>query len=149
MRFITFTLLLLMTLSINAVDNLIVRQSMGDKSISIASISHITFPTDGSGVVVNFTDGTSETFARGTFVSLRFNGSLSGIDKIASENQSGLIFSTDCSTISVADENVMIEVYPTAGALVAEGKGALNISNLVSGTYIVKAGTIITKIVKR
>lgn len=149
MRFITFTLLLLMTLSINAVDNLIVRQSMGDKSISIASISHITFPTDGSGVVVNFTDGTSETFARGTFVSLRFNGSLSGIDKIASENQSGLIFSTDCSTISVADENVMIEVYSTAGALVAEGKGALNISNLVSGTYIVKAGTIITKIVKR
>ncbi len=149
MRFITFTLLLLLTLSINAVDNLIVRQSMGDKSISISSISHITFPTDGSGVVVNFTDGTSEKFARGTFVSLRFNGSLSGIDKIASENQSGLIFSTDCSTISVADENVMIEVYSTAGALVAEGKGALNISNLVPGTYIVKAGTVISKIVKR
>lgn len=149
MRFITFTLLLLLTLSINAVDNLIVRQSMGDKSISISSISHITFPTDGSGVVVNFTDGTSEKFARGTFVSLRFNGSLSGIDKIASENQSGLIFSTDCSTISVADENVMIEVYNSAGALVAEGKASLNISNLVSGTYIVKAGTVISKIVKR
>lgn len=138
-----------MTLSINAVDNLIVRQSMGDKSISIASISHITFPTDGSGVVVNFTDGTSETFARDSFVSLRFNGNLSGIDKIASENQSGLIFSTDCSIISVADENVMIEVYSTSGALVAESKGSLNVSNLVPGTYIVKAGTVISKIVKR
>lgn len=138
-----------MTLSINAVDNLIVRQSVGDKSISIASISHITFPTDGSGVVVNFTDGTSETFARGSFVSLRFNGNLSGIDEIGNERQSGFIFNSDCSTISLADENVMIEVYNSAGSLVAEGKASLNISNLVSGTYIVKAGTLISKIVKR
>lgn len=138
-----------MTLSIKAVDNLIVRQSMGDKSISIASISHITFPTDGSGVVINFTDGTSETFARGSFVSLRFNGNFSGIDDIGKDKQSGFIFNSDCSTISVSDENVMIEVYNSAGALVAEGKTSLNISNLVPGTYIVKSGTLIYKIVKR
>lgn len=149
MRLIHFSLLLFMSLSLFAVDNMIVRQSTGDKAISITQISHITFPSDGSGVVVNFSDGTSEKYARGTFVSLRFNGNLSGIDQIGKEYQSGLILSSDYSTISVTDENVMIEVYSAAGTLVAEGKGSLNISNLVSGTYIVKAGTIISKIVKR
>jgi hypothetical protein len=43
----------------------------------------------------------------------------------------------------------MIEVYSSTGALVVEGKSTLNISNLVSGTYIVKAGNEIIKIVKR
>ena len=138
-----------MSLSLYAVDNVIVRQNTGDKSISISKISHISFPSDGSGVVMNFTDGTSEKYVRGSFVSLRFNGNISGIEEIWKDNQSGIQISADCSTISVSDVDKVIEVYSTTGALVVEGKSTLNISNLVSGTYIVKAGKEIIKIVKR
>jgi hypothetical protein len=138
-----------MSLSLYAVDNVIVRQNTGDKSISISKISHISFPSDGSGVVMNFTDGTSEKYARGSFISLRFNGNVSGIEEIGVAEQTGLSFSPDYTTISCADENAMIEVYSSTGALVVEGKSTLNISNLVSGTYIVKAGNEIIKIVKR
>lgn len=149
MRILHFTLSLFLSLSIYAVDNLIVRQSTGDKSISLSRISHISFPSDGSGVVMNFTDGTSEKYVRGSFVSLRFNGNISGIEEIGKDNQSGIQISADCSTISVSDVDKVIEVYSTTGALVVEGKSTLNISNLVSGTYIVKAGKEIIKIVKR
>lgn len=149
MRILHFTLLLFLSLSMFAVDNLIVRQSTGDKSVSISKISHISFPSDGSGVVMNFTDGTSEKYARGTFVSLRFNGNISGIESIGKDNPSGIQISADCSTISVSDADKMIEVYSTTGAMLVEGKSILNISNLVSGTYIVKAGNEIIKIVKR
>jgi hypothetical protein len=149
MRLIHLSLLLFMSLSLYAVDNVIVRQNTGDKSISISKISHISFPSDGSGVVMNFTDGTSEKYARGSFISLRFNGNVSGIEEIGVAEQTGLSFSPDYTTISCADENAMIEVYSSTGALVVEGKSTLNISNLVSGTYIVKAGNEIIKIVKR
>jgi hypothetical protein len=149
MRLIHLSLLLFMSLSLYAVDNVIVRQNTGDKSISISKISHISFPSDGSGVVMNFTDGTSEKYARGSFISLRFNGNVSGREEIGVAEQSGLSFSPDYTTISCADENAMIEVYSSTGALVVEGKSTLNISNLVSGTYIVKAGNEIIKIVKR
>lgn len=149
MRILHFTLSLFLSLSIYAVDNLIVRQSTGDKSISLSRISHISFPSDGSGVVMNFTDGTSEKYVRGSFVSLRFNGNISGIEEIGKDNQSGIQISADCSIISVSDVDKVIEVYSTTGALVVEGKSTLNISNLVSGTYIVKAGKEIIKIVKR
>ena len=149
MRLIHLSLLLFMSLSLYAVDNVIVRQNTGDKSISISKISHISFPSDGSGVVMNFTDGTSEKYARGSFISLRFNGNVSGIEEIGVAEQTGLSFSLDYTTISCADENAMIEVYSSTGALVVEGKSTLNISNLVSGTYIVKAGNEIIKIVKR
>jgi hypothetical protein len=149
MRLIHLSLLLFMSLSLYAVDNVIVRQNTGDKSISISKISHISFPSDGSGVVMNFTDGTSEKYARGSFISLRFNGNVSGIEEIGVAEQTGLSFSPDYTTISCADENAMIEVYSSTGALIVEGKSTLNISNLVSGTYIVKAGNEIIKIVKR
>ena len=149
MRLIHLSLLLFISLSLYAVDNVIVRQNTGDKSISISKISHISFPSDGSGVVMNFTDGTSEKYARGSFISLRFNGNVSGIEEIGAAEQTGLSFSPDYTTISCADENAMIEVYSSTGALVVEGKSTLNISNLVSGTYIVKASNEIIKIVKR
>jgi hypothetical protein len=149
MRLIHLSLLLFMSLSLYAVDNVIVRQNTGDKSISISKISHISFPSDGSGVVMNFTDGTSEKYARGSFISLRFNGNIGGVEEIGVAEQTSLSFSPDYTTISCADENAMIEVYSSTGALVVEGKSTLNISNLVSGTYIVKAGNEIIKIVKR
>ena len=110
MRLIHLSLLLFISLSLYAVDNVIVRQNTGDKSISISKISHISFPSDGSGVVMNFTDGTSEKYARGSFISLRFNGNVSGIEEIGAAEQTGLSFSPDYTTISCADENAMIEV---------------------------------------
>jgi hypothetical protein len=98
---------------------------------------------------MNFTDGTSEKYARGSFISLRFNGNIGGVEEIGVAEQTSLSFSPDYTTILCADENAMIEVYSSTGALVVEGKSTLNISNLVSGTYIVKAGNEIIKIVKR
>ncbi len=150
MRKITVTLLLLMAMSMSATDQLYVRQITGDSAYGISTISHITFPTDGSGVVLNFTDGTSKTFARSQFVSLRFNGDLSGLDFVGSNDNQALLYKNESAEIVLLGAEATIQVYSANGALVAQGEGSvLNVSHLANGTYIVKAGSLTSKIVKR
>lgn len=150
MRLLIFTLLLFMSLSLGAADNLIVRQSTGDSSFAIGQISQVTFPTDGSGVVLHFTDGTSQTFARSQFVSLRFNGDVSGLEMIGRTQEAALVYNAATSTIVLIGSEAPIFVYSANGSLVAEGTEAtLNVAHLANGAYIVKAGSLTSKIVKR
>lgn len=150
MRLLTFTLLLCVSLLASAANELIVRQTTGDTAYEIVKISQITFPSDGSGVVLTFTDGTSKTFARSQFVSLRFNGDLVGLDFVGSNDKEALLFDNAAALIMVIGEACDIQVYSVNGALVAEGYGnTLNVSELASGTYVVKAGSLTSKIVKR
>lgn len=139
-----------MSLSLGAADNLIVRQSTGDSSFAIAQISQVTFPTDGSGVVLHFTDETSQTFARAQFVSLRFNGDISGAELIGKDKDAALVYNAATSTIVLIGSEAPICVYSTNGSLVAEGvEATLNVAYLANGAYIVKAGSLTSKIVKR
>lgn len=134
----------------SAADNIIVRQKTGDTSHAISQISKITFPTDGSGVVFNYTDGTSQTFARSQFVSLRFNGNLVGAELIEKGHQSAIIYSPATETIMLLGADDVIYVYSSCGALVAEGNApTLPVAHLAEGTYIVKSGSLTSKFVKR
>ena len=149
MRKFSLTLLLSVSLFAFATDNIIVRQNSGDTAYGISTISSITFPTDGSGVVLNFNDGTSKTFSRGQFVSLRFN-QLTGADFVDSNDNHAILYNNSTSEIIILGDESAIEVYATNGALVAEGKGTvLNVSQLSAGTYVVKAAGLTSKIVKR
>ena len=150
MRKISLTLLLCVSLFAFATETLIVRQKTGDTAYGISTISHITFPTDGSGVVLNFSEGTSKTFSRAQFVSLRFNNDLSCVDFIDSNDNQAILYNNSSSEIIVLGEECAIEVYAANGALVAEGKGTvLNVAQLSAGTYVVKAAGLTSKIVKR
>ncbi len=150
MRFLTFTLLLSVFFSLGAADNIVVRQKSGDTTYAIAQISHITFPSDGSGVVINYTDNTSQTFPRTDFISLRFNGEMVGMDLVSKNEESALVYDAATATIILVGADAPICVYSSNGALVAETtENKLNVSHLACGTYVVKAGALTSKILKR
>lgn len=131
-------------------NDLFVRQTTGDQNYAISTISHITFPAYGSGVVLSFTDGTSKSFPRSMFVSLRFNGNISGADFVTSDDHNAIIYNNASAEIVVVGNECNIQVFATNGVVVAEGEGtSLDISNLLNGTYVVKAGSLTSKIVKR
>ncbi len=148
MRLFVLTLLFSITLPVFAVDNVIVRQSTGDTSYFISKISHISFPTDGSGIVLNFTDGTSKTFARGKYVSIRFNANLSGLEMVGSNNQTAILYNAETAEVSVVGMESKIEIYASNGMLVAKGENTVNISHVETGVYVVKAGVLTAKIMK-
>lgn len=99
MRYFTFTLLFLLSLTLSAVENLIVRQTSGDTSFAISQISHAVFPADGSGVILYFTDGTNQAFAKNDFVSLRFNTNFTGAELVGKDAESAIIYNNDCATL--------------------------------------------------
>ncbi len=149
MRIFLLTLLLSLTLPAFAQENLIVRQSIGDTSYSIAKISHITFPADGSGIVLNFTDGTSKTFAKGRYISLRFNSNISGAEMIECNDQMAIVYHVENEVVTLVGGEATVEIYSSNGTLVDEGENAVNVSHLSAGVYVVKAGVLTSKIMKR
>ena len=77
---------------------------------------------------------------------LQFNVTPSNINNIETKNA----ISLKGNTIIVNTDVESIKVYSLNGTLVTQSVGnMLNISNLGEGTYIVKAGSLITKIVKK
>lgn len=147
MRYFILTLLISFSLSATAVENLVVRQNTGDTRFSISTIKEITF--DGTGAKISFNDGTSQSYAKGTLVSLRFNTELSGVEDVALEGEAAILFDGNVITI-VGEDCEVINVYSLSGALVATGEGnELEVSELVKGAYVVQAGSLTTKIIKR
>lgn len=147
MRYFILTLLISFSLSATAVENLVVRQNTGDTRFSISTIKEITF--DGTGAKISFNDGTSQSYAKGTLVSLRFNTELSGVEDVALEGEAAILFDGNVITV-VGEDCDVINVYSLSGALVATGEGnELEVSELVKGAYVVQAGSLTTKIIKR
>ena len=135
-------LMAIIGLSMYAADELYVRQSDGDAKISISSIKEITFPS--GQVVIALNDGTSKTYNSSSFVSLRFNGNIgSGVENAMAED--GISF----DGVVVKSPQEGIAVYSTDGRLVAASEDAeVNVSSLANGIYIVKSGSLTSKIVK-
>lgn len=147
MRRITCLLMGVVALSMTATDYLFVRQKSGDTKIALSGISHITFPETG-GVVINNTDGTTETYANENLYSLRFNNNISSTSEIL-ENKNVEI-THDGTTVTVNVEGLGISVYALDGSLVAQGlNSSADISYLQPGLYIIKAGSVTAKIVKK
>ncbi len=134
-------------LSMTASDYLYVRQKSGDAKIALSAINNITFPETG-GVVINNTDGTTNTYADENLYSLRFNSNVSGVESVI-ENADVVIYN-DGDLITVNVEGIDIIVYALDGAIVAQGSNSsVEINHLQSGLYIVKAGCVTTKFVKK
>ena len=145
MRYYLITLFLALALSASASDEVVVIQSTGQTSWEISKIKELTF--DGNGVKFSFNDNTSVYYDKGSLSMIKFDTTLSGINSINKSEQ----------TISIADNCIIVEgntseikVFSLSGAAVAQGKGPkLDISSLEKGTYIVQAGSLISKIIKK
>lgn len=146
MRKFLLTLMLSFTLSLGANDNLVVEQSSGETVWTISTIKDVTF--DGNGASINFQDGSSVYYAKESLIKLKFkSGGQSSVAGINSENSSISIVN-DVITATAADDG--IQVFALNGAVVAQSNGnQLNIAHLTQGAYIVKAGSLISKIIKR
>ena len=138
----SFILMAIIGLSMYAADELYVRQAGGDTKISISSIKEITFPS--GQVVVALNDGSSKTYNSTSFVSLRFNGNIgSGVENAMAEDA----ISFDGVVVKSSQEGIAI--YSADGRLVVASEGAeVNVSSLAGGIYIVKSGSLTSKIVK-
>lgn len=148
MRFLSLTASLLIAISSFAAgNNMVVRQKSGDTSIALSSISRITFPT-GGGVMISLTDGSSQSYTHENLYSLKFNSaSTSVIEQTGFTGNDAITF--DGSIITVTSGNTGITVYSLDGQIVAAGiTSQLDVTHLVSGVYIVKAGCLTAKIIK-
>lgn len=136
-------LVLLLALPVFAAEIIYVRQKGGDTQLSVSSIKDITFPT--GSVVVTMTDGSTKTYSSSNFVSLRFDGNINvGIEGVE-DGFDGIIY--DGEIVKAPQEG--ISVYSTDGRLVlATEESTLEVSSLSNGVYIVKSGSLTTKIVK-
>lgn len=136
-------LILLLALPVFAADIIYVRQNSGDTQLSISSIKEITFPS--GSVVVTMTDGSSKTYSSSTFVSLRFDGNATvGIDGVE-DGANGIVY--DGVVVKAPQEG--ISVYSTDGRLIlSTEESTVGVSSLSNGVYIVKSGSLTTKIVK-
>ena len=145
MRYYLITLFLSLAMSAFAADEVVVIQSTGQTSWEISKIKELTF--DGNGVKFSFNDNTSVYYDKGSLSMIKFDTTLSGINSINKSEQ----------TISIADNCIIVEgntseikVFSLSGAAVTQGKGPkLDISSLENGTYIVQAGSLISKIIKK
>ena len=138
----SFILMAIIGLSMYAADELYVRQTGGDTKINISSIKEITFPS--GQVVVALNDGSSKTYNSSSFVSLRFNGNIgSGVENAMAEDA----ISFDGVVVKSSQEGIAI--YSADGRLVVASEGTeVNVSSLAGGIYIVKSGSLTSKIVK-
>ena len=133
---------MLLSVPVFAAEDLYVRQNSGDTKISISSIKEISFPS--GQVVVAFNDGSTKTYNSSSFVSLRFNGNIgSGVENAMVEDA----ISFDGVVVKSSQDG--IAVYSTDGRLIIASEGTeINVSMLASGIYIVKSGSLTSKIVK-
>lgn len=148
MRYFILTLLISCALPLSAAtEYLVVRQKTGDTSFSITTIKEITF--DGTGAKIAFSDGTTQSYAKGALVSLRFNNGLSSIEGESILAAPSILFDGEVITV-VGIDCELITVYSLSGALVAIGEGnSLDVSELIEGAYVVQAGSLTSKIIKR
>lgn len=144
MRKILLLFMLAVSISVFASDVLIVKQNDATTSWTISTISEITF--DGKGVKIAFNDGQSVYYSSDNLNMLQFNVTPSGMNSIEAKNA----ISLKGNTIVVSTPVESIKVYSVSGSLVTQAAGqSIDISQLGEGTYIVQAGSLISKIVKQ
>ena len=144
MRYFLLSLFLSISLASFASDELVVEQTTGKTTYSISNVKELTF--DGKGVNITFSDNTSAYFKAETLSMIRFNATASGINEINTEQR--IVIIDDCVIVNGNKGDIII--YSLNGAIVAQGKGEkLNVSHLNDGSYIVQAGSLISKIIKR
>ena len=136
-------LAMLLALPIFASDIIYVRQKGGDTQLEIGKIKEISFPS--GSVVVTMTDGSSKTYSASSFVSLRFNGNVNvGIDDVV-DGANGIVY--DGEIVKSSHEG--ISIYATDGRLVlSTNESSLEVQSLSNGVYLVKSGSLTSKIVK-
>lgn len=144
MRYSILTLLLSLSLSAVATDELIVCETSNETKWAITTIKELSF--DGKGVKIMFNDETSVYYSNETLNMLKFNvTSSSGLNDL-NERQNGISLN---GNIINTTKDTDIYVYSFSGRLLAHKKGSsLDISNLPNGAYIIKAGNSISKILK-
>lgn len=105
---------------------------------------------DGDNVVLHFSDGTEET-ADMESVAIAFDNATTGIDQVKAFN---LVGTTDGNIhLSGVQCGERIEVFDASGK-VAQTKASsdtasLDITNMKSGVYVLRAGNTVIKFVKR
>lgn len=141
-KIVSLFLIMLLSVPLFAAEDLYVRQNSGDTKISISSIKEISFPS--GQVVLALNDGSTKTYNSSSFVSLRFNGNIgSGVENAMVEDA----ISFDGVVVKSSQDG--IAVYSTDGRLIIASEGTeINVSMLASGIYIVKSGSLTSKIVK-
>lgn len=106
---------------------------------------------DGDNVVLHFSDGTEET-ADMESVAIAFDNATTGIDQVKAFN---LVGTTDGNIhLSGVQCGERIEVFDASGKKVAQTKASsdtasLDITNMKSGVYVLRAGNTVIKFVKR
>ncbi len=134
-----------LAISVYAVDYLFVREKTGDTQIAISDIESITFP-DGK-VVITKVDGNSYDVADDKIYSLRFNGNSSEICVLPLDDKKEITY--DGTTVAVANGG-RITVCTIDGRVIATSEnGAVDVSELNNGVYIVTSDSVTTKIVKK
>ena len=137
------TLVLASASTASAFDALYVRQTTGDTKFAIADITEIAFLDEGVSVV---TAGGANLYGYDNFCSLRFNQEhTGGVESTFAD----VNYKFDGSMVAVPGA-ASIEVYSFDGSKVlgVEGDKA-DVQLLSAGVYVVKAGNVAFKIVKR
>ena len=136
-------LMMLLVLPIFAADTIYVRQKGGDTQFEIGKIKEISFPS--GSVVVTMKDKNKKTYSASTFVSLRFNGNVNvGIEDIE-DGANGIVY----DGVIVKSSQEGISIYSTDGSLIlSTDESSLEVQSLSNGVYIVKSGSLTSKIVK-
>lgn len=144
MKLFFLTMLLCINMPIIASNEVIVKQTSGETSWTIASIKELSF--DGNGVKFLFTDNTSVYYSKETLNILKFNVSISGIEHLNETKQ----ISITGNILTISGNTNDIKFFSLDGQLVMQAKGSqVDISGLPNGAYIVKTDSLTTKIVKR
>ena len=136
-------LMMLLVLPIFAADTIYLRQKDGDTQFEIGKVKEITFPS--GSVVLTMTDGSSKTYSVSTFVSLRFNGNVNvGIDDVV-DGANGIVY----DGVIVKSSQEGISIYSTDGSMIlSTDESSIEVQSLSNGVYIVKSGSLTSKIVK-
>ena len=106
---------------------------------------------DGDNVVLHFSDGTEQA-ADMESVAIAFDNATTGIDQVKAFN---LVGTTDGNIhLSGVQCGERIEVFDASGKKVAQTKASsdtasLDITNMKSGVYVLRAGNTVIKFVKR
>ena len=144
MRYFLLTIMMSLSLSLFAGDEVVVKQSSGETTWAISSIKEISF--DGNGVKLLFTDDTSVYYSKETLSMLKFNVITSGIEELNDTPQ----ISIAGNVLSIPNNTGVIKIFSLAGVLVMQANGSqVDISGLSDGAYIVQAGCLTSKIIKK
>lgn len=146
MRTCSFVLFLSLWLAAFADDKVVVTQTAKDVTYDVSTLKELVF--DGKGVKILFADGDSVYFTTETLVKITFSAAPTSIGE--TNHVGRRVITLQGNVVAVSGEPCNIKVLSPTGKIVAQNHGiSLDISALPGGVYVVQAGGLISKIVKR